>query len=156
LPSEATKINNEINSCRRARITIITKTPDNMEDQFDGTRGDNPSSQHSRRNKREYGCNDHHSSRPLSNGEGPSRSRHYNRDEDRESNRSGKTPYNNGGEEDAFNAGGAEDKESDGRASQRQGDYDDDAFKPEVQHDTRAARAQAQQSPDHAAQEHNE
>ncbi len=68
----------------------------------------------------------------------------------------GKTPYNNGGKEDAFNAEGAEDKESDGQASQRQGDYDDDAFKPEVQHNTRAARAQAQRSPDHAAQEHNE
>ncbi len=68
----------------------------------------------------------------------------------------GKTPYNNGGKEDAFNARGAEDKESDGQASQRQGDYNNDAFEPEVQHDTRAARAQAQQSPDHTTQEHNE
>ncbi len=77
------------------------------------------------------------------------RSGRYNRDEDRESNRSGKTPYNNGGEEGAFNAGGAEDEESDGPASQRQGDYNNDAFKPEGRHGTRAARAQAHQSSDH-------
>ncbi len=79
----------------------------------------------------------------------------YDRDEDRESNRSGKTPYNNGGKEDAFNAGGPEDEESDGPASQRQGDYNNDALKPEGQHGTRAARAQAHQSPDHTAQEYN-
>jgi hypothetical protein len=103
----------------------------------------------------EYGCNNRHSSQPPSNGESPSRSGHYDRDEDRESNWLGKTPYNNGGEEDAFNAGGAEDKESDGQASQHQGDYDDNAFEPEVQHNMRAVRGQAQQSPDHAAQERN-
>ncbi len=152
----ATKINNKINYCRRACITILTKTPDNMEDQFDGAKGDDCSSQHSRRNKREYGCNDRHSSQPPSAGESPSRSGHYDRDKDRESNWSGKTPFNNGGKEDTFNAGGAEDEESDGQASQRQGDYDNNAFEPEVQHDTRAARVQAQQSQDHAAQEHNE
>jgi hypothetical protein len=155
-PSAATKINDKINYCRRARITIITKTPDDMEDQFNGTRGDELSSQHSQRNKREYGCNNRHSSRPPSDGESPSRSECYDRDKVRESNWSGKTPYNNGGKEDACNARGAEDKESDGQASQCQGDYDNDAFEPEVGHNTRGARAQAQQSPDHATQEHNE
>jgi hypothetical protein len=71
LPSAATKINNKINYRRRAHITIITKTPDNMEDQFDGTRGNDRSSQHSQRNEREYGHNNHHSSRPPSNGRAP-------------------------------------------------------------------------------------
>jgi hypothetical protein len=127
-----------------------------MEDHFDGTRGDDCTSQHSRWNEREYGCNNRHSSQPPSNGgESPSRSGCYDRDEDRESNWSGKTPYNNGGKEDAFNAGGAEDKESDGPASQRQGDYNNNAFEPEGQHNMRAGRAQAHQSPDHAAKEYN-
>jgi hypothetical protein len=125
-----------------------------MEVQFDGRRGNNGSSQHSQRNKGEYGCDDRHSSRPPSNGESPSMSGRYDRDKDRESNRSGKTPYNNGGKEDAFNTGGTENEESDGQASQRQGNYDDNAFEPEVQHDIRAAMAQAQQSPDHITQEH--
>ncbi len=107
-------------------------------------------------NEREYGCNDRRSSQlPSNGGESPSRSGRYDRDEDRESNRLGKIPYNNGGKEDAFNAGGAEDEESDGPASQRQGDNDNDAFKPEGRHNTRAARVQAQQSPDHAAQKYN-
>jgi hypothetical protein len=108
----------KINCHRRVCITIITKTPDDMEDHFDGTRGNNCSSQHSQRNEREYGRDDRHSSQPPSDGrESPSRSGRYDRDEDRESNRLGKTPYNNGGKEDAFNAGGAEDKESDNPAS---------------------------------------
>jgi hypothetical protein len=120
-----------------------------MEDHLDRTRGNDHSSQHSQRNKREYGRNDHHSSQPPSNGgESPSRNGRYNRDEDRESYRSGKTPYNNGGKEDAFNTKGAEDEESDGPASQRQGDYNNHAFEPEGRHDTRAVRAQAHQSPD--------
>ncbi len=145
------------NYLHRARITIITETPDDMGDHFDGTRGNDRNSQHSQKNEREYGHDDRHSSQPPSDGgESPSRSRCYDRDEDRESYRSGKTPYNNGGEEDSFNAGGAEDEESDVPASQRQGDYDNNAFEPEGQHDMRAARAQAHRSPDHAAKEYNE
>jgi hypothetical protein len=67
-----------------------------------------------------------------------------------------KTPYNNGGKEDAFNAGSTEDEESDGPASQRQGDYNNDALEQEGRHNMMAARAQAHQSPDHAAKEYNE
>ncbi len=51
------------------------------------------------------------------------------RNKDKESYRSGKTPY--GDDEDPFNAGGIGDNKSDGIASQSQGDDEDDVVKPD-------------------------
>jgi hypothetical protein len=103
-----------------------------MEDYLDGPRGDDCSSQHSRRNNRIYGQDDQCQSNqtPSEDYESPARSLRYDcRNEDKESYRSGKTPYGN--DEDPFNAGGIGDNKSDGIASQSQGDDEDDVVEPD-------------------------
>jgi hypothetical protein len=103
-----------------------------MEDHLDGPRGDNRSSQHSRRNDRAYGQDDQRQSNrtPSKDNESPARSLRYDRrNKDKESYRSGKTPY--GDDEVPFNAGGIGDKKSNNIASQSQGDDEDDVVEPD-------------------------
>jgi hypothetical protein len=84
-------------------------------------------------------------------------SSHYDRNDARENEGGGKTPYKNENEVDAFDPKeanrdppeGSQDQESDNQASQRQGEEDDDTFEPDKgRHDTRAARALLLKSPD--------
>jgi hypothetical protein len=91
-----------------------------MEDHLDRPRGDNRSSQHSRRSYRAYGQDNQRQSNQTTSkdDESPARSLRYDRrNEDKDSYRSGKTPYRD--DEDPFNAGGIGDNKSNGIPSQR-------------------------------------